>query len=109
MTARFVAVYETPADPGAFDRHYQEVHVPLAQRLPGLRRYTLSRDVIPLRGEPYYLVAELDWDTLQELQAAFASAEGVATAADAAHLGEMAVLRSMIFTLDDVTFAARQE
>jgi uncharacterized protein (TIGR02118 family) len=104
MIARFVAVYETPADPSAFDRHYREVHVPLAQRLPGLQRYTLSRDVVALRGEPYYLVAELDWDSIEELQAAFASAEGAATAADAARLGEMAVLRSMIFTLEDVTF-----
>jgi uncharacterized protein (TIGR02118 family) len=109
MRARFVAVYETPADPEAFDRHYRDVHVPLARRLPGLRSYTLSRDVVPLRGEPYYLVAELDWDSLEELQAAFASAEGAATAADAAQLGEMAVLRSMIFTLDDVTYAPLEE
>jgi uncharacterized protein (TIGR02118 family) len=109
MTARFVAVYETPDDPAAFERHYREVHVPLAQKLPGLRRYTLSRDVTPLRGSPFYLVASLDWDSLPELEAAFASAEGAATAADAARLGEMAGLRSMIFTLDDVTFAARPE
>jgi uncharacterized protein (TIGR02118 family) len=38
MTARFLAVYETPADPNAFDRHYRVVHIPTAQRLPGLRR-----------------------------------------------------------------------
>lgn len=109
MKARFVAVYENPADPSLFERHYREVHVPLAQKLPGLRSYTLSRDVTPLRGSPYYLVAELDWDSLEELQAAFASAEGAATAADAVQLGEMAVMRSMIFTLDHVTFAPHAE
>ena len=38
MTVRFLALYETPADPEAFDRHYREVHIPLGRRLPGLRR-----------------------------------------------------------------------
>lgn len=102
MTARFLAVYETPADPGAFDRHYREVHIPLLRRLPGLRRYTISRDVIPLHGEPYYLIAELDWDTMDGLRDAFASAGGQATAADAARLQELAPVRRMIFAVEEL-------
>ncbi|HEY9241488.1 MAG TPA: EthD family reductase [Streptosporangiaceae bacterium] len=101
MTARFLAVYETPADPAAFDRHYREVHIPLLRQLPGLRRYTVSRDVTALHGEPYYLIAELDWDTMDGLRAAFASAEGRATAADAAGLQELAPVRRMIFVTDE--------
>ena len=101
MTARLVAVYETPADPEVFDRHYRDVHIPLARRLPGLRRFTIGRDLAAVRGCPYYLVAELDWDTMDELRTAFASPEGHATAADAAHLQELAPVRSMIFTVDD--------
>jgi uncharacterized protein (TIGR02118 family) len=101
VTARFLAAYETPADPEAFDRHYREVHVPLCRRLPGLRRYTVSRDVAAVRGAPYYLVAELDWDTMEDLRTAFASAEGRATAEDAARLQELAPVRSMTFTVDD--------
>ena len=102
MTGRFIALSETPADPGAFDRHYRAVHIPLVRSLPGLRRYTIGRDVVAVRGgAPYYLVAELEWDTMDELQAAFASPEGHATAADAAHLQELAPVRSMIFTGDE--------
>jgi len=102
MTVRFLALYETPADPEAFDRHYREVHIPLGRRLPGLRRYAVGRDVAAVRGDaPYYLVAELEWDTMDELRAAFASPEGRATAADAARLQELAPVRSMIFTVDD--------
>ena len=86
MTARFLAVYETPADPNAFDRHYRDLRVPLAQRLPGLRRYVVSRDVASVRGDPYYLVAEPEWNTMEELRTAFASEAGRATAADAAKL-----------------------
>jgi uncharacterized protein (TIGR02118 family) len=101
MTARFLAVYETPADPEAFDRHYHDVHIPLGRRLPGLRRYTVSRAVAAVRGTPYYLVAELEWDTMNDLRAAFDSPEGRATGADAARLQELAPVRSMIFVAEE--------
>ena len=103
MTARFLALYETPADPEAFGRHYREVHIPLARQLPALRRYTVGGQAAAVRGAAYYLIAELEWDTMEELHAAFASPAGRATAADAARLQELAAVRSMIFTTDSVT------
>jgi uncharacterized protein (TIGR02118 family) len=101
MTARFLAVYETPTDPETFGRHYSEIHIPLLRQLPGLRRYTVSRDVTALHGEPYHLITELDWDTMDELRAAFATPGGRATAADATRLQELAPVRRMIFTADE--------
>jgi len=101
MTARFLALYETPADPGAFDRHYRQIHIPLLRQLPGLRQYTVSRDVATLHGGPCYLIAELEWDTMDELRGAFASPEGRATAGDAARLQELAPVRRMIFTAEE--------
>ncbi len=103
MTARFLALYRTPTDPEAFDRHYHEVHIPLGRRLPGLRRYTVGRDVTAVRGAPYHLIAQLEWDTIDELRAAFASPEGRATAADAARLQELAAVRSMIIVDEEAT------
>jgi uncharacterized protein (TIGR02118 family) len=101
VTVRFLVVYETPADPAGFDRHYDQVHVPLVRQLPGLRRYVVGRGAAAVRGEPYYLVAEAEWDTMDELRAAFASPPGQATAADAARLQQLAPVRSMIFTGHD--------
>ena len=102
-TARFLVMWETPSDPEAFDRHYRETHIPIARKLPGLRRYTLGRDVSPVRGEPYYMVADLEWDSMEELRAAFASEAGRATAADVELLRRFAPVRSMIIgTEDDV-------
>lgn len=49
---RFVVTYETPSDIDAFERHYNEVHIPLAKQLPGLRRYTRSHQRAPVTGEP---------------------------------------------------------
>ncbi|HSS26015.1 MAG TPA: EthD family reductase [Mycobacterium sp.] len=42
--ARLVVMYDTPSDVDAFERHYNDVHVPLAKRYPGLRRYTCSHE-----------------------------------------------------------------
>ncbi|MER6420078.1 EthD family reductase [Streptomyces sp. NPDC001137] len=102
MTARFLVLYGAPPDPAAFDRHYREVHLPLARKLPGLRRYALGREPTAVRGgEPPYLVAELEWDTMEELRAAFASAEGHACAEDSERLQELAPVRSMVFTVGE--------
>jgi uncharacterized protein (TIGR02118 family) len=100
---RFLVVYETPSDPVAFDLHYRQVHVPLAKKLPGLRRYTVSRDATAVRGgEPFYLVAELDWDDMDALRAAFASPEGQATARDVAELAPDGGVRSMIYEVEEL-------
>jgi len=75
--------YGVPVDPGAFDRYYREIHVPLAKTIPGLREYTISDGpVSALTGTAPHLVALLVFDSPEALQAAFASAEGQATAAD---------------------------
>ena len=82
--ARMVVIYKTPKDPAAFDRHYFDVHVPLAKKLPGLRKYEASRGpiVAPTGGPPFYMVGTLQFDSLAAIQAAFATAEGRACAAD---------------------------
>ncbi len=93
---RLIVLWEQPSDPEAFEKHYREVHIPLARKLPGLRSYTLTRQITAVRGEPYYLMAELMWDTLEELRTAFASPEGQSTAADVANLQQYAAPRIMI-------------
>jgi uncharacterized protein (TIGR02118 family) len=101
-TARLLVQWEAPTDPEAFERHYREIHIPLAQALPGLRRYTLSRNAAPIRGgDPWYLVGELDWDDMASLKAAFASPAGKATSDDVAELSRYAAPRSMIYELED--------
>jgi uncharacterized protein (TIGR02118 family) len=80
---RVLVLYNTPADPQGFDRYYNENHIPLAKQLPGLLRYTVSRNITPLGGDAkYYLIAELDWESTGAMQAAFASEIGKQTAAD---------------------------
>lgn len=82
--AKVFALYRTPADPAAFDRYYRDVHVPIAKKVPGLRRYEVSRGGIGMLGgrSPYHLIAVLTFDSAAAVQAALTSPEGQATAAD---------------------------
>jgi uncharacterized protein (TIGR02118 family) len=82
--AKVIALYKTPADPAAFDRYYRDVHVPIAKKVPGLRRYEVSRGIIGMLGgrAPYHLIALLTFDSAADVQTALTSPEGQATAAD---------------------------
>lgn len=83
---RFLVTYDRPADPEAFDRHYRTVHEPLTRLLPALLAYTVHRQPRAVRGAPYHQVVELTWQDRDTAEAAFASPEGRATAADMANL-----------------------
>ena len=82
--ARLVVMYKTPKQVGAFDKYYFETHVPIAKRIPGLRKYEVSHGpvVTPAGPSGFHLIATLHFDDLAAIQAAFASAEGQAAAAD---------------------------
>jgi uncharacterized protein (TIGR02118 family) len=100
---RLMVLYGRPQDTEAFDRHYRDVHIPLAKKLPGLRRYTVTRGVNVAFGEdPAYLVAELDFDDAAALQASMGSPEGKAAGADmAANLASGGV-RNLVCEIDEV-------
>jgi uncharacterized protein (TIGR02118 family) len=82
--ARLLVMYKTPQDGSAFDRYYFEKHVPIAKRLPGLRKYEVSRGAVgsPAGASGYHLIAILQFDDVAAIQAAIASPEGQAAVAD---------------------------
>jgi uncharacterized protein (TIGR02118 family) len=82
--AELVVMYKTPKDAAAFDKHYAEKHVPLAKKIPGLRKYTVSQGPVATPAGPsaFHLIATLTFDNLAAIQAGVASAEGQAAAAD---------------------------
>jgi uncharacterized protein (TIGR02118 family) len=82
--ARLVVMYRTPKDPAAFDRYYFDTHVPIAKKIPGLRKYEISRGPIgtPAGASNLHLVATLHFDDMAAIDTAFASPQGQAAAAD---------------------------
>lgn len=102
MAFQLTVLYNHPEDPEKFDDHYDNVHAPLAARMPGLRSYTVSRPVP--RGDekpPYYLVAILTFDDEAAFQAAMASEIGQQAVADLANFAQ-AGATSMIGPVDTV-------
>jgi uncharacterized protein (TIGR02118 family) len=82
--ASLVVLYKTPKDAAAFDKYYAETHIPIAKKIPGLKRYEVSRGPVASPGGAtgVHLVATLTFDSMAAIESAFASAEGQAAAAD---------------------------
>lgn len=81
---QLTVLYGQPQDPAAFDRHYRETHAALAQKIPGLKGFVITRPVSPNPQEPspYYVIANLYFESMAAFQAGLQSPEGQATAAD---------------------------
>jgi uncharacterized protein (TIGR02118 family) len=81
---QFAILFAEPADAPAFDAYYDEVHVPLVCRLPGLERLEVVRysgdpDGVPV---PYHQLTTLYFADEAAMEAALGSPEGQATTED---------------------------
>jgi uncharacterized protein (TIGR02118 family) len=76
MSFRVAVCYKKPRDPAAFDDYYEAVHVPLANKVPGLSEFTWGK-VSSLDGSepPYYAIASLYFPDEVALKAGLSSEE----------------------------------
>ena len=80
---KLVALYKKPADVDAFEKHYNEIHAPLAKKMPGLQKLEVSHIIGAPAGEPkFYMMAELYFENKAAMFAALSSDEGQAAAND---------------------------
>jgi uncharacterized protein (TIGR02118 family) len=102
--AKMTVIYRNPKNKELFDQHYFNVHIPLAKQLPGLNKYEISKGSImsPTGHDETYLVANLDFDTVEDIKKAFASDVGQQCALDRRILapGEQDVQIYMYDTVD---------
>ena len=98
-TARMVVVFRPPANKQEFDTHYFGVHVPLAKKLPGLRKYEVSKGpIFPMNdGGETHLIATLHFDDVESIKAAFASEVGKACALDRKALCPDSAVQTFLF------------
>jgi uncharacterized protein (TIGR02118 family) len=88
MSVKLTVVYDNPKDPAAFEKHYKDVHVPLALKVPGLKRAEFAK-VFPKEDgspTPAYRTADLYFDDYDSACTALATPEGQAAAQDAVQL-----------------------
>ena len=81
---RLLILYGQPKDPEAFLKYYNEVHIPIAKKMKGLKGWTLGK-VIGTPGNqptPYFYVADLVADSRSAMEAILESPEGRAAVND---------------------------
>ena len=80
---KLIALYKKPTDVEAFEEHYAHVHLPLVEKIPGLRKTELTRILGSPRGEaPYYLMYEMYFEDREAYDRAMASDENKAAGKD---------------------------
>jgi uncharacterized protein (TIGR02118 family) len=84
---KITVLYGHPKDPAAFEQYYAQTHMPIAERMAGVRRFELARPTGTPDGAapPYYWMAELYFDDAAHMQQVLASPEAQATVADLAN------------------------
>src|ERR1700730_16156385 len=88
--AKVLVLYKKPKSAEAFDKHYAAVHIPLAKKIPGLKKYGVSKGVVATPAGPsdIHLAVTLYFDSLEALQAGMSSAEGKAAGGDLANFAD---------------------
>lgn len=81
---KVTVLYGPPTDVSAFEEYYTNHHLPLAAKMPKVARFEASRVTgTPDGGEPpYHRIAEVWYESPEDLQSSMGSEEGRATVAD---------------------------
>jgi uncharacterized protein (TIGR02118 family) len=80
---KLVVLYSEPQDPAHFRKYYVETHVPLAEKLPGLKASHYTFDAKTLGpGKAPFCIFEAEFESEAALMNALRSPEGKAVAAD---------------------------
>lgn len=76
MPAKIIVLFGMPQDPQHFDELYWKEHVPMAKKMPGLRRYTVHKVAAPPgRDPPFYQIVEMEFENMEALKKATKSPE----------------------------------
>ncbi|MBZ0187061.1 MAG: EthD family reductase [Candidatus Obscuribacterales bacterium] len=102
---KLVALYKKPENTEEFDKHYFDIHLPLANKMPGLRKSEISKMAGAPGGAPgFYLMAELYFDDMEALKTAMSSDEGKAAAKDVMSFAKD-IVTMMFAEADEKVFA----
>ncbi len=81
---RLLVLYGHPKNPAAFDKYYKEVHIPLAKKMKGLKKWTIGKVIGTPDGKPspFYYAADLYAESREAMEKILLSPEGKAAVAD---------------------------
>ena len=82
--AKLTALYGHPTDPAASEEYYANNHAPLVEKIPNLWQFEAGKVIATPDGSepPYYWIADLYFESVEQLQSGMRSSEGQAAAED---------------------------
>jgi uncharacterized protein (TIGR02118 family) len=81
---KLTVLYGQPKDAAAFEKYYAQTHMPIAQKVQGVRRIELAKVTGTPDGKapPFYRIADLYFDDDQHLKSVMATEPMQKTVAD---------------------------
>jgi uncharacterized protein (TIGR02118 family) len=81
---KLTVLYGHPKDPPAFESYYNSTHMEIADKIPGVTRWELTRFTGAADGgkPTFYRMAELYFPDLEQMETSLQSPEGMATLND---------------------------
>ena len=78
IMVRVTALYGHPQNPDAFEEHYANTHTPLVLNIPNVQRFDRGKVIATPDGSepPYYRVADIWFESMEQLQSSLGSPEG---------------------------------
>lgn len=75
---KLTVLYGYPTDPEAFEDYYANTHMPLVGKVSNIQRAEIGRTIATPEDEkpPYYRIAELWFESLDQMQESLGSPEG---------------------------------
>lgn len=101
--ASLIVLYTKPDDVEGFDAYYRDTHTPIAKKLPGIQELRVNRITGTPRGTdaPYYLQAELTFESMDAMGTALQGEEGMSTSKDAMEMCKRFGADAEIMLADD--------
>ena len=76
---KMIALFKNPENPSQFDEHYFHTHIPLTEKIPGLRKMEVTK---LKNGSPYYLMNVMYYDSKEAFKEASKTEESKASGKD---------------------------
>ena len=84
---KVIVMYGHPEDTEAFEKYYHETHLPIVAQIPHVKKAEFTKIIGTPEGSPpsQYRMAQVYFESMEDLQAGMGSGEGQATVADLAN------------------------
>ena len=101
---RIVSLHRLPPDPASYDDYYRRVHIPIARRIPGVRkiRFGHVRKMEDGSSPPFHLVSDVYFDDMPSLESALESPEMAAALGDVPNFAAPGAITIMFCETEDV-------